>query len=97
MALTNSQYNTLMRAYEERQLTNRQILEERQNYVNKTIPRYGELSSQISSLSLEYASRLLDGDESALTDMKRAISSLREEKCRLLAEAGLPADRKSVV
>ena len=92
MALTNSQYNTLMKTYEEKQLAGRRALEERQNYVNKTIPKYQELSSRISSLSLEYASRLLDGDESALADMKKNLAALREEKKQLLSLFGLPSD-----
>ena len=92
MALTNSDYNAIMRTYEEKQYINRYALEERQNYVNKTIPEYQELCSKISSLSLEYASRLLDGDESALADMKKIIGSLREKKRLLLSEAGLPDD-----
>ena len=92
MALTNSQYNTLMKTYEEKQLANRWALEERQDYVNKVIPRYQELSSQISSLSLEYASRLLDGDESALAELKKNLAALREEKKQLLSRHGLPSD-----
>ena len=50
MALTNSQYNTIMKTYEEKQLAGRQALDKRQDFVNKTIPEYKELSSQISSL-----------------------------------------------
>ena len=92
MALTNSQYNTIMKTYEEKQLAGRQALDKRQDFVNKTIPEYKELSSQISSLSIEHASRLLDGDESALADLKGMIASLRNRKAQLLLDAGLPLD-----
>ena len=92
MALTNSQYNTIMKTYEEKQLKSRHTLEERLAYVHKTIPAYQELSSKISSLSIESASRLLEGDESALTDLKETLSSLRAKKADLLSESGLPSD-----
>ena len=37
MALTNSQYNTIMKTYEEKQLAERHALDERLAFVNKTI------------------------------------------------------------
>ena len=92
MALTNSQYNTIMKTYEEKQFQNRHALDERLTYVNKVIPAYQELSSKISSLSVESALRLLDGDESALAELKETLSSLRAKKADLLSEAGLPSD-----
>lgn len=92
MALTNSQYNTIMKTYEEKQLKSRHALEERLDYVHKTIPAYQELSSRISSLSIESASRLLEGDESALADLKETLSSLRAKKADLLSASGLPSD-----
>lgn len=92
MALTNSQYNTIMKNYEEKQLKSRHALEERQAYVNKNIPGYEKLSAQISSLSVESAMRLLEGDDSALAELKETLASLRHKKEKLLSEAGLPSD-----
>ena len=92
MALTNSQYNAIMKTYEEKQLAGRRALDERLSFVNKTIPEYRELSSQISSLSLEQAAKLLDGDESALTELKESIALLRNQKEQLLINAGLSPD-----
>ena len=92
MSLTNSQYNTIMKTYEEKQLAARRNLDYRQELVNKTIPEYQELSSKISSLSVEHASKLLDGDTSALAEFKKTIASLREKKAQLLTNAGFPAD-----
>ena len=88
MALTNSQYHSIMNLYEAKQLAERQALTERQNKVNQSVPGYQELSSQISSLSLEHASRLLEGDMSALQELKVAIASLRKQKEQLLTEYG---------
>ena len=92
MALTNSQYNTIMKTYEEKQLTARHALDKRLDFVNKTIPKYQEISNQISSLSVEHASRLLDGDTSAMAELKETIAHLRDAKKQLLLNAGLPAD-----
>ena len=92
MALTNSQYNAFMKTYEDKQLANRRALDEKLDFVNRTIPEYQKLSSEISSLSIEHASRLLEGDETALADLKTSITMLRNQKKQLLANAGLPSD-----
>jgi len=92
VALTNSQYNTIMKRYEEKQLAARHALDDREAYVNKNLPEYRELSARISSLSLQQATRLLDGDESALTELKCSIQQLRAKKKQLLLDAGLPLD-----
>ena len=92
MALTNSQYNTIMKEYEEKQLAARHALDDRINYVNRMIPEYQEITSQISSLSLQQATRLLDGDDSALNELKNSIQQLREKKKQLLLDAGLPSN-----
>ena len=73
MALTNSQYNTIMKEYEEKQLAARHALDARINHVHQLIPEYQEINSRISSLSLQQATRLLDGDDSALEELKKSI------------------------
>ena len=92
MALTNSQYNTIIRTYEERQLKAHHELAARQEYVTRTLPVYQELNAKISSLSLEYAGLLLDGDDSAITKLKKELSHLRSQKEVVLKNAGLSAD-----
>ena len=57
MALTNSQYNTIMKEYEEKQLASRHALDDRINHVNRLLPEYQEITSQISSLSLQQAAK----------------------------------------
>ena len=92
MGLTNSQYDMIMKTYEERQYANRQALDKRQALVAKNLPEYGEISSQISSLSIQQASKLLEGDETALSELKKALALLREKKKNILKNAGLPSD-----
>ena len=92
MALTNSQYNTIMKSYEEKQLTGRRALDERQAVINREIPEHQELSARISSLSIECAARLLDGDESALAELKETIARLHDTKRLLLLSKGFSSD-----
>ncbi len=92
MALTNSQYNTIMRTYEEQQLAQRQRLDERASYVNTHVAGYEDISRQIASLSVAHARLLLDGDESALASLKASLADLRKQQKELLITAGLSED-----
>ena len=92
MALTNSQYNTIMKEYEEKQLASRHALDDRINHVNRLLPEYQEITSQISSLSLQQAAKLLDGDDMALNELKTSIQMLRTKKKHLLLDAGFSDD-----
>ena len=84
MALTNSQYNAIMKEYEEKQLAARHALDARIDHVNRLLPEYQEITSLISSLSLQQAAKLLDGDDMALNELKTSIQTLRAKKKQLL-------------
>lgn len=92
MALNQSQYNAILRMYDQRQLHTRRILEERRKEVLSRIPRVKEIENSISSLSVKQARNLLDGDENALALLKQQLHSLIMEKSNLLAAAGYPQD-----
>ena len=92
MGLTNSQYDMIMKTYEERQYANRRALDDRRAFIAKNLPEYIEISSQISSLSVEQASKLLEGDESAFLELKNTLAGLRDKKNNILKNAGLPSD-----
>ena len=92
MALTNSQYDAIMREYEDRQSRNRHLLEERKAYIFEHVEGYRELSDSVASLSVTQGKKLLSGDDSALKDLRDAISRLISKKQLLLAEAGYPSD-----
>ena len=92
MALTNSQYNAIMRTYEERQLNERQRLDEKIRYVNSHVEGYEDLSRQIASLSVDHARLLLDGDESALDRLRASLADLRRRQKELLISSGLGKD-----
>ena len=90
MALSNSQYEQLMRMYEQRQLDNEWRLQRRYEEVYARIPRLQELDHTISSLSLRKARCLLDGDHQALSDLKSELAELIAEKKSVLISSGYP-------
>ena len=92
MALNNSQYDTIIRAYEQKQLHNRNVLDKRYKTVYNRLPELKEINDSISLLSVNHARKLLDGDESALPALKEEIRKLSEQKKTLLLSAGFPAD-----
>ncbi len=92
MALTNSQYEQLMRVYEQRQLDNESRLRRHFEEVYAKIPGFRKLDNQISDLSLAQARKLLGGDDGALAELKKELMSLSKKKRELLTAAGYPED-----
>lgn len=92
MALKNSQYDMIMRMYEQKRLYSRDRQNRRQEEVALKIPQIKEIDNTISSLSVERARKLLNGDASALSSLKEDINRLSKQKNRLLTENGFPAD-----
>lgn len=97
MALSNTQYNTIMRSYEERQTRNRHLLEERTAHILSHVEGYEALSDSIASLSIAQGRKLLEGDEHALTDLKTSLRALSRKKEQLLVKAGYEADYLSPI
>lgn len=92
MALSNTQYNTIIRQYEERQLNSRTILQERKDYVYANVEGFRELEDSISSVSVAQGKKLLEGDDNALHELKDILKDLSSMKKQLLLSAGLPED-----
>ena len=92
MALTNTEYNTIMRRYEARQLQNQHTVQQRKDNVYKQSPRIKELEDAISSLSLSKARLLLEGDDTALIQLHEELHALISEKQSLLIQLGYPED-----
>ena len=91
MALTNSQYETIMREYENRQTRNRHLLEERTAEIYRQVEGYREIAESIAAISVSQGKKLLEGDEHALEDLKASIRSLSSMKEQLLTgRATLP-------
>lgn len=92
MPLSNSQYNTLMRAYEQKQVKSRNRLNAHFEHAYAQIPELKTVDDSISKCSLEQAKKLLNGDETALATLKEEIHTLSLKRASLLRSAGFPAD-----
>ena len=91
MALNNSQYNALMRKYEERQRRNRREQEARMAEVYRRLPQVEKLDAELGAQGAACARRALDGDASAPMALKEGLSELRRHKEALLGDGGFPA------
>ena len=58
MALTNAQYDEIMRGYDKRQLQNKYIHDKRIEEAYRKAPRLREIDSEIASASIRQAYRL---------------------------------------
>ncbi len=92
MSLTNSQYDQIMRSYEEKQRAARRRLSGNTDAVYKKIPEYETLDRQSASISIEQGRKLLNGDANALQELKIRLRELSGKKASLLRENGFPAD-----
>lgn len=92
MALNNSQYDTIIRTYEQKQLQTRNALDKRYETVYNQIPEYRAVQQDISELSVRQARKLLEGDESALQELKTQLKTLSAKVTALLTSNGFPAD-----
>lgn len=92
MALSNSQYEAIMRKYEVIRDHNRDLLRQRKNEVYEAVPEFRRLEEETASSSVRQARLLLSGDEDALSDLKNTLKQISARKTALLKEAGFPVD-----
>jgi DNA replication protein DnaC len=92
MALSNSQYDEILRGYDARQLHNKDILEARTKELHKRAPELLDIDHSIAELSVDSARRLFDGDKDALDNLKKQIAALRLRKEQIIKKLGYPAN-----
>lgn len=92
MALSNAQYDQLMRTYELRQFDNERNLRLRYDNAYQQSSRLREIDEQIAALSVSKARLLLEGDNSAMGQLKEQLSYLFLQKKEELRQLGLPED-----
>lgn len=92
MALSNSQYRTIIRGYEHTRDVNRSLTESRREEVYRAIPGFRRLAESVSSLSVASARRMLQGEEGALEELHRYLADISSRQKSLLTEYGFPAD-----
>ena len=92
MSLNNSQYNAIMRIYNQRQFQDKYEQDQRREEVYQKVPQIRQIEDEISSQAVRCARKLLDGDTNAKEELKQHIKDLREQKEVLLSAFGFPAD-----
>ena len=92
MSLNNSQYNAIMRIYNQRQFQDKYEQDQRREEVYQKVPQIRQIEDEISSQAVRCARKLLDGDTNAKEELKQHIEDLREQKDVLLSAFGFPAD-----
>lgn len=90
MPLTNSQYDEIMRGYQERQLHNQHLMSKRKSDAYAKVPRFKEIDEAIARVSVQQARKRLEGDQNALNALHTEIASYRAERKELLVKHGYP-------
>lgn len=92
MALSNSQYDSIIRIYNQTQLQHKRELDRRTAEIYEKIPAIREMNDEISASALASAKQLLAGDQEAPERLRGIIRQLKEERQVLLASRGYPED-----
>ena len=92
MALSNAQYDEIMRGYQSRQLHNRHLTQIRKDEVFAKIPELKMMNESIASLSVEAAKKKLTDDNAGYHQLKDKIEELKTQKAALITRAGFSAD-----
>ena len=92
MALSNSQYESIMRVYNRTQLQKKHELDARVDEVYEKIPAVREMNDAIAAAAVKSAKELLAGDADAVKRLRGTIADLKEQRQVLLSAYGYPAD-----
>ena len=85
MALTNSQYNELMRRYSRTRFQHQHEMEERLRHIYAKCPRLLEISKLLPTASASLAKAKITGNASEASKAQASIDALRKERTALLA------------
>lgn len=92
MSLTNTQYDEIMRSYQDKQLHRQHLITARREEIAGLAPEITEIEGEIAHLSVSKARRLLSGEAQALAGLKEEIAVLSARKRDILLSLGYPAD-----
>lgn len=92
MPISNSQYDEIIRGYQDRQIKNKRLVKERYEEVCEKAPDYKDLDDALASVSVLQGKKFLEGDEEALRELKNMIRDIKEQKYLALVRAGFPSD-----
>lgn len=91
MALTNAQYDSIMREYDNIRTSNQHILDKRFDEVYNQVPQLKNIDEQIISLSMQNARARILGED-ADNNLTEQLAQLNNRKAECLASIGRPAD-----
>ena len=95
MTINSLSITDILHSYERTRLNNKRILQERKDQIYSLIPRISEIDSNSALSYLEAAKKRVlgqDVDSSFTRDTSSLNRQLRDEKAKLLVQAGYPAD-----
>lgn len=92
MALSNSQFNAIMRVYNERQFEDKRNQDKRVAEVYEAVPQVEALTDEISASMAEAGRKILKGDMAGADALKKEAAMLKEQKIRYMRQYGYPAD-----
>ncbi len=94
MALTNEQYDALMREYNHKQSRNSQIVSYRTKELYNAVPSLSQLDEEVSKVSISSISAILDGKDInvASAESKEKLENLKKRRIQLMISAGFPED-----
>ncbi len=90
MALSNQQYDSIIRTYEQRQLMHQHELSQHFEQIRMQYPDFAELERQESALFVKKAEYLLDDQKEDAMAVSEDIALIRAKKANLLVRGGYP-------
>lgn len=92
MALKNSQYDAIMRDYNQKQFENKETQAARRREVYSRVPEIEMLEEMIASTSIDYAKKSLSDDNISMKNYRDRIEELKSRRTALLVNYGFPVD-----
>ncbi len=92
MALSNNQYEAIIKGYERTRDANRVLTEQKRDHVYGMIPEFRQLADSVSTLSVSGMRRMLEGDGNARANLHQQLAEIAAAQKRLLEEHGFPSD-----
>ena len=92
MALNNSQYDAIMREYDQMQSQHQYELSKRRDEIFEKIPEYEALTYSTPSFAMSCTLKAIAGDSSAVATAKEELQRIKARKQELLLQIGYPAD-----
>lgn len=92
MALSNSQYNAIMRIYNQRQFLNKREQDGRIQEVYRKIPQIEALGDEITAAMAQAGRKMLHGHMDEADALRNEAAVLKEQKRLYLARGGFPPD-----